>query len=177
MRCLHVVKERDGKPLDTKPSPLYPDADRATVFEEGLEFQDFIAKLLIKELGIPVTSYSSKKYQWEFGENRQGIEIKLDRRIMETGNVSIEVAEKSKASNLNWIDSGIMRDDNTWLYVQGNYDIVLIFGKKILQLIYEKKYKSKVWTPKPTIKTFLMSKEEAERIALKVFKKDGFCLQ
>uniref|UniRef100_A0A6M3K0U3 Uncharacterized protein n=1 Tax=viral metagenome TaxID=1070528 RepID=A0A6M3K0U3_9ZZZZ len=148
----------------------YPDADRPTVFEEGLEFQDFVVDLLLKEMGLVVSNYSSKYYQNNYGENRQGIEIKLDKRILETGNVSIEVAEKSKAENRNWIASGIMRNDNSWLYIQGNRDIVFIFGKKILRLIYEKSYKDKVWIPKPTLKTFLITFNEAEKIALKVFK-------
>lgn len=127
----------------------------------------------MKELGISLTSYCSAKFQWMYGENRQGIEIKLDKRILETGNVSFEVAEKSAASVPVWTDSGIMRRDNAWLYVQGNKSIVLIFGKAILQLVYAKGYVDKVWQPKPTIKTFLMTLSEARRIALKVFEFSG----
>ena len=153
--------------MDTKPE--YPDADRSTVFEEGLQFQDFVADLLLTELGIALTSYSSRKYQWLKGENRQGIEIKLDTRILDTGNVSIEVAEKSRADVPIWTPSGIMRDDNAWLYVQGNKSIVFVFGKATLQLIYKSRFTDKVWTPKPTIKTFLMQMELARRYALKVF--------
>lgn len=154
--------------------PEYPDADRPTVFQEALEFQDFVVNLLLQEIGLAITNYSSKYYQFKFGENKQGIEIKLDKRILETGNVSIEVAEKSKASNLNFVSSGILREDNTWLYIQGNKDIVFIFGKEHLKRIYEKKYKNKVWQPKETIQTFLLPIETAKLIALKVFylKKD-----
>lgn len=157
--------------MSTGTKPQYPDADRPTVFEEGLEFQDFVADLLLTELGIALTSYSSQRYQWLKGENRQGIEIKLDRRILETGNVSIEVAEKSRADMPNWTPSGIMREDSAWLYVQGNPKIVFVFGKTILQLSYKKQYWTKTWQPKPTIQTFLMPISEARRIALKVFEK------
>ena len=150
--------------------PQYPDADRSTVFEEGLEFQDFVANLLLAELGIVLTSYTSQRYQWLHGENRQGIEIKLDRRIHETGNVSIEVAEKTRADVPTWTPSGIMREDNAWLYVQGNPAIVLVFGKATLRLLYEKRYQGKTWEPKPTIRTFLLPLPEAERLALKVFR-------
>ena len=41
---------------------------------KGLEYQDFIATVLLKELGIPLSSLNSKKYQYEVGENLQGIE-------------------------------------------------------------------------------------------------------
>lgn len=162
-------KERDGIHLDTRLDPVYPDADRVTVFQEALLFQDFIVDLLIKELGLCIGNYSSRYYQHNFGENRQGIEIKLDTRILETGNVSIEVAEKSKASNEKWIDSGIMKNDNSWLYIQGNQKIVFIFGKRILRGIYKSRYKDKIWIPKPTIMTFLFPITEAKKYSLKVF--------
>ena len=149
--------------------PAYPDADRPTVFEEGLEFQDFVADLLLKELGISLTNYASQKYQWSVGENKQGIEIKLDKRILDTSNVSFEVAEKSQVSMKSWTPSGIMRNDNAWLYIQGNSQIVFIFGKATLRLVYEKRYSDKVWTPRPTIRTFLMPVVEARKLALKVF--------
>lgn len=149
--------------------PTYPDGDRTTLFDEGLEFQDFVADLFMEKLGISITNYASRQWQWNKGENRQGIEIKLDKRILETGNVSIEVAEKSKADMPRWTDSGIMRDDNTWLYVQGNTDIVFVFSKQILQYLYKNKYLQKVWEPKKTIRTFLMPIDRARKCALKVF--------
>jgi hypothetical protein len=150
----------------------YPDADRQTVFQEGLEFQDFVANLLLKEMGIVISNYSSKYYQQACGENAQGFEIKLDRRILETGHVSIEVAEKSKAINKSFVPSGIMREDNSWLYIQGNKKIIFIFGKKSLQQLYQAKYKDKVWQPKPTIKTFRLPIAEARKYALKVFENE-----
>jgi hypothetical protein len=150
--------------------PKYPDGDRDTLFDEALEFQDFVVDLFLKEIGIPISNYSSRYFQYNKGENPQGIEIKLDKRILETGNVSIEVAEKSRSDIQNWTPSGILRKDNTWLYVQGNKDIVFIFSKKILQGIYEARYKDKVWEPKKTIKTFLMPVAEAEKYAAKVIR-------
>ncbi len=150
----------------------YPDADRQTVFQEGLEFQDFVVDLLLKDMGIVISNYSSKYYQQAYGENVQGIEIKLDRRILETGNVSIEVAEKSKAINESFVPSGIMREDNSWLYIQGNKKIIFIFGKKFLQQLYKAKYMDKVWQPKPTIKTFLLPIAEARKYALKIFENE-----
>ena len=157
-----------GTSLAIKPN--YPDGDRSTLFEEALEFQDFVVDLFLKEIGIPISNYSSRYFQFNKGENPQGIEIKLDKRILETGNVSIEVAEKSRADLENWTPSGIMRNDNTWLYVQGNKEIVFIFSKKILKGIYEARYKDKVWMPKKTIKTFLMPITDAEKYAAKVIK-------
>jgi hypothetical protein len=150
--------------------PEYPDADRPNVFEEALRFQDFVVDLLLSEIGLVISNYSSRYYQYNKGESRQGVEIKMDLRILETGNVSIEVAEKSRADKECWTPSGIMRDDNTWLYLQGNYEIIFIFGKHFLRQLYEARHKDKTWEPKHTIRTFLLPIKEAEKYALKVIR-------
>ena len=106
------------------------------MLEKGLQFQDFITDILIKELGISLSTYSSQKYQNLKGENKQGFEIKFDDKYKDTGNVYIEVAEKSNPLNENFISSGIYRNDNTWLYLIGDYKEIFIFSKKHLKLMY-----------------------------------------
>ena len=62
--------------------------------------------------------------------------------MIETGNIYIEVKEKAHPDNANYVDSGIFRNDNTWLYLIGNYTTVYIFGKSLLKLMYKSgKYK------------------------------------
>lgn len=143
--------------------------------EVGLEFQDYVVNKLLKEVGIPITIYGSRKYQFGIGENIQGIEIKYDARSTgdctnyeneATNNVAIEVAEKSHKNNPNWIDSGIYRNDNTWLYIIGNYMQFWIFGKKTLQLMH-KSGKYKTVQTLPTIKTMLIPIEVADIYCLK----------
>lgn len=149
--------------------PVYPDGKRETLFEEGIEFQRFVSDLFLKEFGFAIRYYVKCEDQYTKGESREGIEVKFDQRILETGNVSIEVAEKTKADRKIWTPSGILRRDNTWLYVQGNYDIVFLFKKATLVELYEVKYKSKVWEPTPTIRTFLLPLPEAKKYAHSVF--------
>ena len=81
--------------------PIYPNAKRPTVFAEGIEFQDFVCKFLAKH-HIILQNLASKKYQLAIGENLQGFEIKLDQRCTETGRMSIEIAEKSRADMPSW---------------------------------------------------------------------------
>lgn len=150
--------------MEMKSNPLYLDAPKETTYEEAMEYQDFVVDLLIERYGIAVSNYSSKSYQYNCGESRQGVEIKLDKRIIPKGNVSIEVFEKTKAENDLWVKSGILRDDNTWLYIQGNYDYIFIFSKKKLRSIYEEEYIDLVWEPKLTIKTFLLPFDKARDI-------------
>lgn len=151
-------------------APFYPDAKRPTTFEEGLEFQDFVVDVLHGELGIVVANYVSRRYQTAVGENRQGIEIKMDQRILETKNVSIEIGEKSRSDLDSYTPSGILRKDNAWLYIQGNYSILFVFAKKVLlRLLASGKYRVDFL---PTISRFLIPLSDAEEYALKVIYED-----
>lgn len=146
----------------------YSDAKSKTAYQDGLEFQDFVTTELAKH-GIIVQNYSSRKYQFEIGENRQGIEIKLDNWCSKSKRLSIEVAEKSSATKPEYVPSGIYRKDNTWLYVQGNYDVLFVFSKKLLKLMYESgKYPTNT---RPTIKTFYISFDDSEKYAALVIRK------
>jgi len=136
-------------------------------FEQGKEYQDFVIDILIQELGLPLAIYNSKKYQWKHGENKQGVEIKFDDKYKTTGNLYIELSEKADENNLNYIDSGIMRDDNTWLYLIGNYEIIYIFTKKMLKGLYSSgKFLREVEIP--TSRGYLLEKSNAEKYAAKI---------
>jgi len=136
-------------------------------FNKGLEYQDFIMEKLLENLGIPISNFSSKKYQFSKGENLQGIEIKYDDKYKKTGNIYIEVAEKSNPNNKEYIPSGIMRNDNSWLYAIGDYSILFIFGKQILKLQYNKNLFKTVVTG--TSKGMLLDKK-GQNTALKILK-------
>jgi len=133
--------------------------------EKGLEFQDFVTDILLNEISISLSTYSSKKYQLK-GENKQGVEIKFDDKYNDTGNIYIEISEKSNPSNYNYVSSGIYRNDNTWLYIIGNYSILFIFGKSILKGMHKsKKYRE---VEISTSKGFLIPKIDAEKYAIKI---------
>ena len=139
------------------------------MLEKGLEYQDYVTEVLIKELGISLSSYSSKSYQQTKGENKQGFEIKFDDRYKETGNIYIEVEEKSDPNNLYFVKSGIYRNDNTWLYLIGNYDEIFIFSKNHLQLMHRAANYRIVETK--TSKGFLVPKKDAKKYCVKFLNK------
>ncbi len=146
--------------------PIYPDCKDTKSYQSGLEFQDFVVDFLREQLGIVITNYQSQKFQFGVGENKQGIEIKLDRDILRTNNVSIEIAEKARADNPEYVPSGIYRSDNSWLYIQGNWDIIFIFSKNILSLLHKSnRYKVDAL---PTLRRFLLPINEAKKYAAKV---------
>lgn len=152
--------------LSEKTAPYYPNA-RPRAFEVGIEFQDFVCLELAKD-NIILQNLGSKLYQIQVGENLQGFEIKYDERCTDTNRLSIEVAEKSRNDpNLNWTPSGIMRGDNSWLYIQGNYDIIFVFAKNWLQRWHDEKA-PEIVEFNGTIRRFFLPFRVAEKMAAKV---------
>ncbi len=143
--------------------------------EIGHEYQDFIVEKFMDQLGISISLFQSKKYQFNVGESLQGVEIKYDARstgdctyyeCSSTGNVAIEVAEKSNPQNQIWVKSGIYRLDNSWLYVVGNYQMAWVFAKSILILLH-KSNKYRTVQTLPTIKNMLLPIEVADKYCAK----------
>jgi len=145
-----------------------------TKFEQGLEYQDFVCDQLRIREGWFVGCYSSRKYQQEKGESVCGLEIKYDMRLSETGNVYIEVAEKSRPELPEYTASGVFRKDNTWLYLIGDYHQAFVFGKTLMRNLYLNKDQKKAWgcvdRQTPTSKGFTIPIKSAIRgLALKHF--------
>lgn len=137
-------------------------------FQRGLQFQDFVCDILYEQ-GIILQNYSSKKYQFEIGENKQGFEIKLDNRCTDTNRLSIEVAEK-KISDKNWNSSGIYSKGNSWLYIHGNYQKIFIFSKNILIMLHQSgKYEEAI--AHDTVKKFYLPIEDAQKWACKIIER------
>ena len=104
--------------------------------KKGLEYQDFVFDQLRHMDGMPIFlgAYASEKYQYDKGESLSGIEIKFDDKLKETNNLFIEVKEKTDPSNKEFVPSGIMRNDNSWLYLIGNYEQAFIFARRTLRV-------------------------------------------
>jgi len=142
--------------------PKYTTKAAKNTFESGDKFAEFAASKL-NPFGITTWTFGSHHQQFAIGENGQGVEYKLDNRCTDTNRLSIEIAEKTDAGNLDWIPSGIMRNDNAWLYVQGNYEIIFVFSKKWLRRVYRKVMRDNPsdvqdWPPSPesTVRRFFL---------------------
>jgi hypothetical protein len=130
--------------------------------DEGLEFQDVVTKELYLR-GIVVVGFSSRKYQNNEGENMLGAEIKRDGKFRETGNLYIEVDEKSHPDKPTYTPSGIHRRDNSWLFVIGDERTIYIFSTKYLRML-EDRYKH---VEKPTSHGFLMPLSDADKYCIR----------
>lgn len=141
----------------------------------GSQFQDFVSYMLSKE-GIIIQNYSSNRWQREIGENIQGFEIKYDayssgccmyKDVEPSGRVGIETEERTN-TNRPWVPSGILRDDNSWLYIVGNYKSFWIFSKKdLLKLYDEKKYPIESY--RSTLRGYYIPIDDADDLCLKKY--------
>lgn len=114
--------------------------------EQGLIYQDMVTRELYQR-GIVIVGYSSRRYQLEQGENMLGAEIKRDGNFRKTGNLYIETAEKSHPSRANYVPSGIMRMDNSWLFVIGDEQTIYIFATCHLRKMCQRPMWKKITTP------------------------------
>ena len=135
-----------------------------TQLEDGFVYQDFISE----QLGI--NCFRSRWYQDKRGENALGIEIKLDKKFRQTGNLYIETEEKTNANNQNWVVSGIMRNDGSVLFLIGDYECAYLIPKRTLLTL--RKQCREVETE--TSKGFLLPVSECEKWCLKQFKFDNW---
>ncbi len=60
-------------------------------------------------------------------------------RMKDTGNLYIEIAEKSRPDMPRYTPSGIYRKDNTFLYLVGDKEQAFLFAKEQLKILYENK--------------------------------------
>ena len=134
---------------------------------EALEFQDFVAEKLYA-VGLPLFNYASRKYQVEKGENKLGIEIKKDAKFNKTGNLWIEIAEKSDPTNPSYVSSGIFRNDNSWLYAIGDETTLFIFPKSLLVNLYNSQRYKTMENGTKTSKGFLLPEKDARKYAAKI---------
>jgi hypothetical protein len=98
--------------------------------EEGLRYQDYVTDVLY-EHGIVLVTYVSKE-RGRSGENKLGAEVKRDGKFRVTGNLYLETHEKRHPNDVGIYESGIYRQDNSWLYVIGDETTFWILSKKLL---------------------------------------------
>jgi hypothetical protein len=136
--------------------------------QQGLKFQDVVTEILYRR-GIIIVGYASREFQNKRGENMLGAEIKNDDKYKWTGRLFIEVAEKSHPDKPNYTPSGIMRRDNSWLFVIGDDKRFWVFTIKDIRRMLDTFIKVQT----PTSIGHLMPLAEANKHAQLKFRKRG----
>lgn len=136
--------------------------------QRGLEYQDYVFDKLRTMDGMPIFlgAYSSVKYQTCKGESPSGLEVKYDALFRQTGNLFIETAEKSHSEQDTFHASGVMSEDNTWLYLIGDYDEAFIFTKNLLRAFCVPFNKDIKYKETPTSQGYIFPLEYVERKCL-----------
>jgi hypothetical protein len=119
---------------------LWSDRSKTDYYKEKLqgsfEFESFLSDFFKEKYDLDLGQYLTPEGQYNEGENELGIEIKNDTLIKKYGNIYVEYAEKSKASNQMYVPSGILKDDKTKYFLFGDKDAFWIFRKERLVEIY-----------------------------------------
>lgn len=105
-------------------------------FEVGNQFADFCVDKLYQE-GLPIVLHAYQRNQINIGESRAGFEFKRDRNFRRTGFLYIEIAEKRKGANTDFVPSGIYANDNAWMWVIGDMQTIFFIGKNHLVRVHQ----------------------------------------
>jgi len=128
---------------------------------DGLLFQEHVRQKLFNRLCI-LLDYCGVEEQNSIGESLQGFEVKFDDMLHKTGNLWIEIAEKTNPNNEEYVSSGVFRKDNTWVYIIGDRKELFVFSKKLLKRFAESgKFEIRENNMK-TSRGFLLNKNIAE---------------
>lgn len=136
---VNTFKEQFGTTYKSKVE-IWSDRNKTGYYKEKLqrafEFENYLEKFFKDNFDLDLGPFLTPEGQYYEGENELGIEIKNDTLIKKYGNIYIEYAEKSKATNHIYVPSGILKDDKSTYFLIGDKDQFWVFRKKRLVEIY-----------------------------------------
>ena len=107
------------------------------LLKESQEFVNYWLGIIQRKMCLKLTPVDSENLQKEIlCDTQEGFEFKYDRKFKETGNLWIEIEEKRNPAQEKYVPSGILREDNGWIYCIGNYDKLFFFPKQELVNMY-----------------------------------------
>lgn len=145
-------------------------SDNGIGYRKGSEYEKFVVDNWSSVYPGRTLSLRQGQAGQLSGETKEGIEIKFDDMIFfycKSGRLYIETHEKAKAENKEYVRSGIYREDNTTIYLIGDYDIWFLFSKQKLRWL-EKLDPPFLFLPKstPTSKGFCIPLKNAKILCL-----------
>ena len=139
----------------------------------GLAYEEWVYDVALATTGVDLGPCVGLVEQLTIGENRAGVEIKLDRKFRETGRYFIETEERPTAKD-RWRPSGIYRKDNCKWFLIGDRDGFVVIPVGALR-VEAQTPDGPAWSalPRghrrvaiPTAKGFLLERGPARRIAV-----------
>ena len=153
---------------DYEKSVIWSDRRKTKYYIEQLyashRFEVYIDDLFRRH-GYDIGLFYGKDQQYHQGETKAGIEIKCDMQLQKTGNVYIEYQERM-TNDGEWVDSGILKQDQTKYFLIGTVEEFFILPRERLQNYYHRLVKCG-----ETIKGMRLGEERAHQTS------KGFIIQ
>ena len=167
--------ERYG--IDYPPKVIVWDQRHHTQYYIGKLQESFLFEVyvytLFYENGMDLHPFLTEEGQ-NTGENEKGVEIKNDMMYKTTNNIYIEYQEKADINNSVFVNSGILKDDNTKYFLIGDLDKFWIFEKRQLVQLFAREYNKKErglpltpgirFSGNPTSRGMLLSVDRADQL-------------
>ena len=138
---IETLKEKwETEPWEVEKPVIWGDRVKSEYYIKNLTdshklevYADYIFKT---KYDVDIGLYYGKSQQYNKGETKAGIEIKCDKLFLKTGNYYFEYQERIHANSL-WVNSGILKEDNTKYYLYRVVGNIKIFSREALKQIYE----------------------------------------
>ena len=130
----------EAQPWEVEKPVIWDDRSKSNYYISNLEDShrfEVYAEWVFRQYGIDIGLFYSRQQQYEVGETRAGIEIKHDKKSQETGNYYFEYMERLTAQG-SWVESGLLKKDNTRYYFYGVIGDYLILPKDRLMDYYRR---------------------------------------
>lgn len=130
----------NDQPWEVEKPVIWNDRDRDAYYIRNLmdshRFEVY-AESVFLSYGLDIGLFYGRNEQYEMGETRVGIEIKCDKKSVETGNYYFEYQERLN-TGLDWTNSGILKNDNTRYYFYGVVGSYSIFPRNVIWDYYRR---------------------------------------
>ena len=135
--------------------------------KDSQEFVNYWVEIIQRKICLKLNPIHSVTLQQKvLCDTQEGIEFKFDRIMKSSGNFWIEFEEKHHPDQEEYIPSGILRKDNTWLWAVGDFETLYFFPKKALLSEYRKGCSRVLPNDKKTSRAFLLPIEQATKISI-----------
>lgn len=135
--------------------------------EAAQRFEQFWCEVINYKLHLNLTRIKAKENQSKFlCDTKEGFEFKHNTGIEQHDGVFIEISQKMKKTDKDFMNSSISKKDNAWIYCIGDFKRLYLTPKKYLISEYESGCYKIIPNSKGTGMGFKLPIERLEEISL-----------